>query len=204
MNEIMANIKSRRSRRAFVDKPIPEEIIEDMLEAARYAPSALNKQPARFIVVSNKEMILRLSGIIRSITEKIARLLPLLSIIQLELRDPRVVAAIQKTLSGDGDTVFYGAPLLILIAAEKKAGRYAVKDCSLAAENMMLYANSVGIGSCFIGRADMLAMSRHGRELLGLPPQYKIHAALVFGYTPVACDAAAPQRMRDNVLKWVR
>lgn len=204
MNEIMANIKSRRSIRAFIDRPIPKEAIEEILEAARYAPSAFNKQPWRFIVISNKDIILRLSGIIRGITQKIARLLPLLSIIQPELRDSRVAAAIKKTLAGSGDTVFYGAPLLILIAAHKKAGRYAARDCSLAAENMMLYANSAGIGSCFIGRADLLAMSKRWRKMLGLPPHHRIHAALVFGYASAAGDAPAPQRMTDNVLKWAR
>ncbi len=204
MNEIMANIKSRRSRRAFIDRPVSEETIEDILEAARYAPSALNKQPWEFIIISNKETILRLSGIIRGITRKIAGFLPLLSVVRAELRDPRVVAAIKKTFSGGGDTVFYGAPLLILIAAHEKAGRYAAKDCSFAAQNMMLYANSIGIGSCFIGRADMLAMSKQGRELLGLPSRRRIHAALVFGYASAASDAPAPQRITDNVLKRVR
>src|SRR3989338_4941848 len=184
MNEIMANIKNRRSRRAFLDKPIPDETIEEILEAARYAPSALNKQPWKFVVISNRETIRQLSGIIRDIALKITRLLPIFRIFRPELRDPRVVAAIKKTFSTDGDNVFYGAPLLILIISDKDAGRYAARDCALAAQNMMLYANSAGIGSCFIGRVDLLRMNRKGRDLLGFPLNYNIHAGLIFGYVP--------------------
>lgn len=204
MNEIMANIKSRRSRRSFIDKPVSEGVIEELLEAARYAPSALNKQPWKFIVISNKDTILNLSAVIRNTTRKISFLLPILRAFRPELRDPRVVAAIKKTISGGGDTVFYGAPLLILIASDNRAGRYAARDCALAAENMMLYANSLSIGSCFIGRADLLAMSKEGRALVGLPPDHRIHAAMVFGYASTASDGPAPQRMLDNLLKWKR
>ncbi len=204
MNEIMANIKNRRSRRAFLDKPIPDETIEEILEAARYAPSALNKQPWKFIVISNEETIRQLSGIIRGIAKKIAYLLPIFSIFRGELRDPRAVAALKKTVSTDGDGVFYRAPLLILIMTSKNAGRYAARDCAMAAQNMMLYANSVGIGSCFIGRADLLGMNRKGRDLLGFPPDYKIHAAVIFGYVPKDTDLPVPQRIKDNVVKWVR
>ena len=204
MDEIMANIKSRRSRRFFIDKHIAEEAIEEILEAARYAPSALNKQPWKFIVISNKGTIRKLSDIIRGIAQKIAYYLPLFRLFRPELRDPRVVAALKKTFATDGDNVFYQAPLLILIIAEKDAGRYAARDCALAAENMMLYATSIGIGSCFIGRVDLLGKNTKGRDLLGVPPNHDIHAALVFGYVPKDSDLAIPQRIKDNVVKWVR
>jgi nitroreductase len=204
MNEIMENIKSRRSRRSFLEKEIPADIIEDILEAGRYAPSALNKQPWKFIVISNKDVIRKLSAIIRRVILKIVFFLPILKFFKPELKDPRVEAALKKTFSSDTDTVFYGAPLLILIVAHNKAGRYAVKDCSFAAQNMMLYANSVGIASCFIGRADMLGMSSEGKKILGLRPDYKIHAALVFGYTPMGEEIPVPQRIKDNVINWVR
>ena len=47
-------------------------------------------------------------------------------------------------------------------------------------------------------------MNRKGRDLLGLPPDHKIHAALIFGYVPKDTDLPVPQRIKDNVVKWVR
>ncbi|MDP3789430.1 MAG: nitroreductase family protein [Candidatus Omnitrophota bacterium] len=204
MNEILANIKNRRSRRSFIDKNIPDMVIEEILEAARYAPSGFNKQPWNFIVVSNKDVIRQLSIIIRRIVARIMPLFPLFQIFKPELRDPKVTGAMKKTLSSDTDTVFYNAPLLILVTAAKDASRYAVKDCAFASQNMMLYARSVGISSCFVGRADFLKMSKEAVKITGLPPGYIIHAAIVFGYAPDSEAAAIPERRRDNVISWVR
>jgi len=205
MNEIMANIKNRRSRRTFLDRSIPEGTIEEILEAGRYAPSALNKQPWKFIVISNKDAIKRLSDIVRGVTIKVMPLLPLLKILRPELRDPQIIAAMKKTLSGNADTVFHSAPVLILITAAKNASRYAAKDCALAAQNMMLYASSVKISSCFIGRGDLLAMAKEARKILGLPPRHIIHAAIVFGYAPAGeTPPTAPPRRKDNLINWVR
>ena len=119
MNHIMANIKSRRSRRVFFDKAIPDGIIEEIIEAGRYAPSALNKQPWKFIVITNKDVIKRLSGIVKEKTLKITRFLPILKLFKAALRDPQIIGAMKKTLSTDDDTVFYKAPLLMLIASDK-------------------------------------------------------------------------------------
>ncbi|MDD5680217.1 MAG: nitroreductase family protein [Candidatus Omnitrophica bacterium] len=200
----MANIKNRRSRRAFLDRSIPAEIIEEILEAGRYAPSALNKQPWKFIVIANKEVIRQLSDIIRGIMTRLASLLPLLRIIQPELRDPKIVGAIKKTVSSSTDAIFYNAPLLILVIAANNAGRYAVKDCTLASQNMMLYAHSLGISSCFIGRGDLLALSKHAKHIIGLPPGHKIHTAVVFGYVPIDENISVPERRKDNIVNWIR
>lgn len=204
MNEIMANIKGRRSRRRFLDKNIPDAAVEEILEAGRYAPSALNKQPWKFIVVSNKGVILKLSGLARRMMMRIAPFFPLFRLFQPALRDPKVTGAMKKTLSSNTDTVFYNAPLLILVAAAKGVSRYAAKDCAFASQNMMLYAHSQGISSCFIGRADFLAMSKEARKILGLPADHIIHAAIVFGYAPDREAIAAPDRRKDNVMHWVR
>ena len=204
MNQIIANIKSRRSKRSFLDKSIPEEIIKDIIEAGRYAPSALNKQPWKFIVITDKDCIKKLSSVVKDITAKIAKFLPLLKLVKYTLRDPQTVAAIKKTISSDADTVFYNAPLLILIASDKKES-FACKDCALASQNMMLYANSLGISSCFVGRAEILGMSKAAKDIIGLPPRHKIQSAVVFGYAAGGKDdSIVPERRRDNIINWVR
>jgi nitroreductase len=205
MNEIMAHIKSRRSRRNFLDKEIPDEIIEEIIEAGRYAPSALNKQPWKFIVVTNRDSIRKLFSIVKDILTKISRFSSVLKIFKRELKDQQVVGAIKKTVSTSADTVFYDAPLLILIVSNKTADSYACRDCALASQNMMLYAHSLGIGSCFIGRADFLMRSREAKDIIGLPHQHKIQAAIVFGYLPHENETSPPPtRRKDNIINWVR
>lgn len=205
MNEIMAHIKARRSRRDFLDNEIPEEIIEEIIEAGRYAPSALNKQPWKFIIVTNRDSIKRLSGIVKGILVAILRFLRVLKVFKRELKDQQVIGAIKKTVSSNADTVFYNAPLLILIVSSNTASSYACRDCALASQNMMLYAHSLGIGSCFIGRADFLMRSREAKNIIGLPHQHKIHAAIVFGYVPPENQAPViPMRRSDNIINWVR
>jgi nitroreductase len=200
----MINIKSRRSKRCFLERSIPDEIIKEIIEAGCYAPSALNKQPWKFIVITNKDSIKRLSCIVKDITAKIAKYLTVLKLFKPVFRDPQVVAALRKTIATNTDTVFYNAPLLILIVSEKREP-YAIKDCALASQNMMLYAHSLGISSCYIGRAEILKVSRAAKEIIGLPPRHTIQSAIVFGYAPEGeDDSIIPKRRQDNVINWVR
>ena len=141
----------------------------------------------------------------RSISRKISKLLPVLQVLKPALRDPQTIGAIKKTISSDDDTVFYNAPLLVLIASAKTANPFVCRDCALASQNMMLYAHSLGIGSCFIGRADFLMMSKDAKEALRLLPGHVIQCAIVFGYAPQGEGSqSVPDRRRDNIISWVR
>ena len=56
MNPVLENIKSRRSVRSYLDKPVPKDLIEKVLEAGNYAPTGNNRQAWRFVVVTEDEM----------------------------------------------------------------------------------------------------------------------------------------------------
>ena len=62
-NQVLEAIKSRRAIRSYEDKPVPETAIETMLEAATYAPTAINLQPWKFTIVASKTEMKRLSDI---------------------------------------------------------------------------------------------------------------------------------------------
>lgn len=64
MNEVMKNILTRRSVRSFSDQLVEKQIVEEIVRAALYAPSAMNRQTWKFTVVTNKEKINRLSQVI--------------------------------------------------------------------------------------------------------------------------------------------
>jgi len=200
MNYTIENIKSRRSVRSYTDQKIPKKILEEILEAARFAPSALNKQPWKFIVITNKPLLDEISASITNSIKKIYALSPLLKLIVPRLRDEKTFAALKKTATNADDTVFYNAPALIFIVSNKK-GSWVHTNCSLAAENMMLAAHSLGLGSCFIGRCDMLPKDKKLCKKIGLRSGYKIHASLVFGY-PKEFPKTIPQRRKDNLICW--
>jgi nitroreductase len=69
-NPVIANIKTRRSVREYLDTPLSEETIKKVIDAGRYAPTGLNLQPWRFVVVQNKEMLKKLSDYAKPILVK--------------------------------------------------------------------------------------------------------------------------------------
>ena len=69
-NPVIANIKTRRSVREYLDMPLSEETIKKIIDAGRYAPTGLNLQPWRFMVVQNKEMLKKLSDYAKPILVK--------------------------------------------------------------------------------------------------------------------------------------
>ncbi|NQT06938.1 MAG: nitroreductase family protein [Candidatus Omnitrophica bacterium] len=197
-NNIIENIKSRRSVREFLDKPIPEDIAEKIIEAGRFAPSALNRQAWKFIPIDNKELISELSGIATKRVKMLYKLSPLLKPFMKDLKDERFLNTIKKTAENPGDTVFYGAPLVVFVAGDTGFSD-ARTDCHLAAQNMMLAAYSMGIGSCFIGRGRAIPKKIFLKKI-GLPPSYNIDACVIFGY-PKAFPKTPPARKEDTVLR---
>jgi nitroreductase len=150
-------IKRRISIRAYKDKPLPAETIETLLEAAKNAPSARNLQQLEYKVITNKTMITRLSGVIAS---AVAREMP-----SMPARP----------------NFFYNAPLLVIIAGPKE-NTWIYSDAALAVQNMMLYATSINLGSCFIGMAKVLEKDKAAMDELHITGDQIIAAAMVCGY----------------------
>ena len=180
-NPIIEAIKSRRAVRSFEDKPVPESAIQTMLEAATYAPSAINVQPWKFVIVTNKAEMNRLSDIAKP---ALIRMLP-------DVGDAGLVG-LKRRLSDPRYNIFYDAPLLIFVSGVKSP--YAVYDCSMAAQNMMLAAYTLGIGSCWIGTAVPTANDPKVKAGLGVPEDHEVHAAIIFGYPKGGFPKAPPKR----------
>jgi len=111
--------------------------------------------------------------------------------------------------------VFYGAPVLILIFGASPASSHQgaleaaefenimlIDGCAAAAENMMLAARSLGIGSCWIGFGMPLDSDQEIRHELNVPDGYRLMAPLIFGY-PVKDIQTAPPREEDVILNWI-
>jgi nitroreductase len=122
--EFIDVIKSRRSIRGYSDRNVEDDKIEYLLECARLAPSWMNKQCWRFVVVREKERI-----------EELAKA----SIINRWLRKvPVILVACADSLS----------------SGKKKDMEYFGVDVAIAMEHIILAATDIGLGSCWIGGFD--------------------------------------------------
>jgi nitroreductase len=188
--ELDACIKGRRSIRRYEDKPVPKEIIEKLLVAGISAPSGMNLQPWRFAVIENKDTI-------RKLSRRTKELL-------LGMQWPENIREhIKENFRSEKDTIFYGAPLLILTCVPRKEEWKTVNllDCALAAENMFLTAYQEGLGSCFIGFGNFLNQDPKLLAEVGVPEDHEVLAPLIFGY-PAESPAAKPREAK--VLKWIK
>ncbi|MFH1126173.1 MAG: nitroreductase family protein [Candidatus Altiarchaeota archaeon] len=177
-------IKGRRSVRSYLDKPVEGGKIDAILDAGAMAPSAMNRQPCRFTVVEKKEKI-------RELSDKTKNNVGLLG----------VGLKIVESLKVKEDVIFYNAPLLIVISIPKEQDGWSKLDCALAAENMMLKAFSMGLGSCYIGFARSLNNDKEALKDLEVPKDYEIMAPLIFGYPK---DWPKPKEKKAKVLKWIK
>ena len=191
-------LKNRRSIRKYQNKAISKAVIQQIIEAGRFAPSSHNSQPWRFVVITNRKRIKELSDMIKKFFKKLLVFVPLLSF-NKSLK--KLGESAKKRIVSDEDVFFYNAPLLILICAEPKG--FALVDCTCAAQNMMLMARSLDIGSCWIGFADRAFSSGRLRNKAKVPKGLKVMASLVFGH-PVKFTSIVPRKKEADVVEWVK
>ena len=188
-NAVLDNIYQRRSVRNYSEKEVPDEIIKEIIQAGTYAPTAMNQQPWRFVVVKNKQLIEEYDD--RAKKAFIAA--------YKDTENPNLVRYVQY-LSKPTTRLFYSAPVLILVFALPEVVND--HDCALAAENMMLAAQSLNIGSCWIGLAAGLGYDMEFLKEVGVPEGHKLIAPIIFGY-PTKDNLKAPARNADVILKWI-
>ena len=183
---IFQAIRGRRSVRAYLPTPLTRGELEALVDAAVQAPSALNHQAWAFVVIEDKALLARYS----------TRIKPL---VLAGLPATGLSAQFEKTLADPGYHVFYDAPALIAICARGN-DPFATIDCCLAAQNLMLAAHGMGLGSCFIGLSQGWLNQDSVKEELGLPRDWTVVAPIVVGH-PSGPAPPAPTRRAPEV-KW--
>ncbi|OGO00930.1 MAG: hypothetical protein A2Y58_02170 [Chloroflexi bacterium RBG_13_51_52] len=161
MKTLMEIIKARKSIRAYQDKPLPKKVVKDILEAAKYAPTARNLQQLEYKVITNKDLINKLSAGIAAALQKEG----------MPLKGP----------PGAKPDFFHGAPLLIIIIAPKD-NHFGLSDSALAVQNVMLYTTSIDLGSCFIGMARLIEKDKDLLKMINIADNMSIVAAVICGY----------------------
>lgn len=190
-------IKSRRSIRSFLDKPVSREVLEVIIDCGRYAPTALGRQPWYFTVVTDGPLI---REIVHEVKKKIRLMLKfrfLLPSFYPYLKDKKFLAIARERAYSTEDRIFYAAPVLILISAPSRSP-YRLKDSYLAAQNIMLASHSVGLGTCLVGLGEAINKCPALRKKLNLPAGHRLQATIALGY-PRKEVAHLPERRRDNL-----
>lgn len=183
---LMEAIFQRRAVRRYSDRAVEPATVEKLLAAAAQAPSAMNAQPWVFAVFHGHRLL-------RDLAERAKQHLVATYPTSFEVHS-RV-----EMYENPNYDIFHGADTLIVIYAT--AGRLNPnEDCCLAAENLMLAAHGLGLGTCPIGFArPWLDLPETKREL-GVPGQYSAVFPVVAGY-PAGHTEPTP-RDAPNIVTW--
>ena len=178
MNTI-ETILTRRSTRSYSSAPVEKEKLEKIIEAGRYAPSGGNNQTNHFIVVQNSEVLKKLAELAQNAFAKMEI---------TEQTYSSLKSSIMQSKKG-GYVFYYHAPVLIIVANQKNYGNN-IADCAVAVENMMIAANSLDLGSCWINQIHWLteepSMLKYLQEL-GLKENERVYSSMIIGY-PKSAD----------------
>lgn len=155
--QVMLLIKSRRSNRTITSKPVPQELLEQIVEAARYAPTATNSRQISFTLITEPEKLLQISNYTIGVFNSLAKLL-LNPVVKLFLKPflqdtykyvPMFESLKQEHAEGK-DPILRKATALLIIHTPK-SNRFGCEDANLAYQNASLMAQSLGVSQVYMG-----------------------------------------------------
>jgi len=190
MPDVFETIMHRRSIRRFERKQIEEAALQQIIQAGLYAPSAGGRQGVIFAVCQDREVNERLGKIKRANSHP--RMATATSFVSREqpsiADDPKLTNA------------FYDAPTVITLFAPKNF-LFSVDDCAVAAENMMLAADALGVGSCYIGQGWTAFDDPYGQEILrqwDIPVDHYAVMQLLLGYAKEGDKHPTPKPRKER------
>ena len=175
-------ICGRRAARHYKLETPTEGTLRQLIEAAVWAPSAMNGQQWHFTVITRRERLDQISSQAKAWIRENEPWLADNEEMRSLLRDPDF-------------HLLHHAPVLVVISAPA-SGRWTAEGCAVAAQNLMLAATGQGLGSCWIGLAQDWLNSPQGRELIELPSDERVIAPIVVGYAsekPAMVPRRAPK-----------
>jgi nitroreductase len=168
--DLFSVIRTQRAHRAFTDEPVPDELVERVLEAATYAPSAENTQPWVFVVVRDAAARAEVGELTQRQWERGGR----------EHSLPRLSPTMFEDVEGGAMGGIAGAPVVVIVGGDTSRCNEAVLEASVfpAVQNLLLAANAFGLGAALT----TLTTSAHElHELLALPEHVRPLAVVPLG-----------------------
>lgn len=160
-NPALALIMGRRSYRSFAETPVPRKILEQAIDAARYAASAKNAQGTEWTVIEGRERV-RAAGL--GFTAK--------------LRENPALESRYKYVRKDEDAVFWGASALVIAHGDPESSLFR-DDGVIAATAFDYAAQALGLATCFSGTA--MNAQNLVKSLAGIPESHAVYAVLMVG-----------------------
>jgi nitroreductase len=178
-------LRSRRAVRQYAPEAVSEPQLRQLIDAAIQAPSAMDEQPWIFSVVRGKAALARMSDMAKA---------------HFLAHPPQgAPPELLQRLADARFDIFYDAPALIVISSATQ-GPWAVANCALAAENLMLAARATGFGSCWIGLAQPWLETAEGKAAIEAPSACLPVAPIIVGRPE---SQPAPVARREPDIVWV-
>ncbi|MBW1846598.1 MAG: nitroreductase family protein [Deltaproteobacteria bacterium] len=185
---------SRRSIRQYKDASVPEDIIKNIIDLARYSPTASNSQNIAYMIITDRELLEKISSMLFGIGERVNGWMQtcwgrvIINLFQktdfvktLNKYKDSMDYYIAKTREGR-DFILHHAPVLLLIHGPKNT-MFSNDNCGIASTNIINYAHSLGLGTCYIGYLTMaLRFSTTLRKWLKVPKGRRVFVSMVMGY----------------------
>lgn len=184
-NEVLETIKRRRSVRKFLPEKIKQEELDAIIEAGIYAASGHNSQPWHFTVIENKDLINEIN-----IKTKAA------------MRESDI-GWVRKMGEKERLHILGDAPMAIVVSGRQENAYSPLTDCANAIQNMIVAAESLDIGTCYIGLTDFFFKDAENLAKLNLPEGHVPYYTVSIGYKDPAYVWKTPTRNTD-VVSYIR
>jgi len=181
-------IYRRRAVREYTPQEVERDTVRKLLDAAVQAPSASNRQPWSFAVIQDRDLLADYSTQIKAS-------------FPASVESERFELQYRDMLGFPDFNVFYNAGTLIVVYAHGPAPGL-LEECCFAAQNLMLAACELGLGTCPIGFARPWFGLAATKAKLGIPSQYEVVLPITLGY-PTA-EPPATKRKEPEILAWKR
>lgn len=168
--DLFSVIRTQRAHRVFTEEPVSDELLERVLEAATFAPSAENTQPWVFVVVRDPVARARIGELTQRQWERGGR----------EHSRPRLSAAMFEDVERGATGGIAGAPVVVIVGGDTSRCNEAVLEASIfpAVQNLLLAANGLGLGAAL---TTLTTSARELQELLALPEHVRPLAVVPLG-----------------------
>lgn len=186
-------LRSRRSIRAYREKPVARETLLRLIEVARYAPSGKNTQCVEWLVLDDREELKRLAGLVGDWMRWLAANMPELA---ASMRVDRSLAAWEA-----GDDVFLRSAPVLIVAHGDKQDRMVPSACTIALSYLELAATGMELGCCWAGYLNAAATTYPPMQAaLALPAGHQCFGAMMVGYPKFSYHRLPPRK--QPVITW--
>lgn len=186
-DRLLMAMKSRRSVRHFTEEKVEKRLLDQIVEAARFAPTGANRQGVRFFLFTkqNHELtLLTLDTLVDALSERP----PQIEEFYREYYRQRWTEMQYEYGKLDIDRLFYHAPAILVIAGNDKI------DGALAAANAELMTYALGLGACYIGFFEIAARTEKIRQYLNLNKEEEVFCCLAIGHPDVGFYNTVPRK----------